>query len=562
MTPSTPRRPGWGSLSIAALAVLGTLALLGCGAKGGPQEDNSNTVELLFTYGSEKEDWIKDVTGAFNQGGHKTAAGKAIRVQAVPLGSGESIDELLSGRRKAHLTSPASAAFLELGNARSQAMSKTDLVGPTQNLVLSPVVIAMWKSMAEALLKGKEAVDWSDILALSRDPKGWSAAGNPQWGPFRFAHTHPEYSNSGLIAVLAEVYAGAGKTSRLTLDDVNNPKVGKFLEDIEKSVVHYGSSTGFFGKKLIANGPQYLSAAVLYENMVIESYAQQLPDPLVALYPKEGTFWSDHPVGIVLRDWVTDEHKEAAKVYIDYLRQKPQQVKAMKYGFRPGDESIPLDAPLDPAHGIKPDEPKQVLAVPPAEVMDGILKLWRQHKKQSRVVLVVDVSGSMRAEQKLTNAKVGAVELVSQLGDRDELSLLSFSDHFAWMKQGLALNAAGKKTATEAINSLFARGETALYDSIDAAYQYVQDNPRPDMISAIVVLTDGEDNKSKEKLETLLEKIKIDYEKRTTRVFTIAYGRDASREVLKKIADATQAKSYEGDPRSILEVFKDIATFF
>jgi len=65
---------------------------------------------------------------------------------------------------------------------------------------------------------------------------------------------------------------------------------------IENSVVHYGSSTGFFGRKMFANGPQYLSAAVLYESTVVESYAEQnMPFPVVAIYPKEGTFLERPP---------------------------------------------------------------------------------------------------------------------------------------------------------------------------------------------------------------------------------------------------------------------------
>jgi Ca-activated chloride channel homolog len=94
-------------------------------------------------------------------------------------------------------------------------------------------------------------------------------------------------------------------------------KVGKYLEELERSVVHYGSSTGFFGKKMVENGRQYLHAAVLYENLVIESYDKKPRDPLVAIYPNERTFWSDRPIGVVQRDWVSDEHKEAARVYID-----------------------------------------------------------------------------------------------------------------------------------------------------------------------------------------------------------------------------------------------------
>ena len=94
--------------------------------------------------------------------------------------------------------------------------------------------------------------------------------------------------------------------------------VARDLEEIEKAVVHYGSSTGFFGKTLYKNGMAYLSAAVLYENMVIESYDKAKPEkPLVAIYPKEGTFWSDHPVGVVDAAWVT---ADAIDIVLNTLR--------------------------------------------------------------------------------------------------------------------------------------------------------------------------------------------------------------------------------------------------
>src|SRR5438128_1310603 len=60
-------------------------------------------LDLLFTYGSEKQAWIEDVTRSFNASGARTRSGRPIQVEAVPLGSGESIDELLDGRRHAHL---------------------------------------------------------------------------------------------------------------------------------------------------------------------------------------------------------------------------------------------------------------------------------------------------------------------------------------------------------------------------------------------------------------------------------------------------------------------------
>lgn len=528
-------------------------------------ESTRNAIQLLFTYGSEKEEWVKAVTDDFNRRQMKIASGRAIKVTATPKGSGELIDELISGSTQAHLASPASGAFIKLGNAQARAKTGKDLIGATENLVLSPVVIAMWKPMAEAIGWGRQPVGWSDILALARDPKGWAGRGHPEWGQFKFGHTHPLYSNSGLISLFAEVYAATGKVAGLTSADVSRAETAAYLSQIEQSVVHYGSSTGFFGKKMFANGPQYLSAAVLYENMVIESHSPKysLPFPVVAIYPKEGAFWSDHPVGIVEREWVTPEHREAAKLYMNFLLARPQQERAIEFGFRPSAVDVPLGAPIDLAHGVDPKEPKTTLEVPTTESMDAILRLWRENKKHANVTLVLDVSGSMNEQNKLANAKAGAAELLQQLDDRDTFALNAFNNQVMNLNATAPLQQSRREVGAR-LNSLMAQGGTALYDAIASTYQaqLSAGSQNTDKISAIVVLTDGADTNSAIKLPQLLEQIRFDNELHTIRVFTIGYGKDAQKDVLRGIADATQAKFYEGTPENIREVFKDVSTFF
>lgn len=554
-------------LSLALLAGL----IPGC-ERAAPEREQaatpqaSPTIRLLFTYGSEKEAWLKEVTQAFNTEDHKIGSGDRIQVEAVPTGSGDCIDEILSGARQPHLTSPASGAYFVLGNAQSLARAGKPIVEKTDNLLLSPVVIAMWKPMAEALGWGRKPIGWSDILALAKEPGGWAAKGHPEWGSFKFGHTHPESSNSGLISLFAEVYAASGKTAGLTQADVARPEVANYVAGIEKAVVHYGSSTGFFGKKMFAGGPGYLSAAVLYENMVVESYGSQnqLAFPVVAIYPKEGTFWSDHPVGVVEREWVTPQHREAAQKYIEYLLARPQQEKALPHGFRPADPSIVIGAPIDAAHGVDPKEPQTTLEVPGADVMEAILALWRENKKSANVVLVLDNSGSMNADNgaRIINAKAGAEQLVNALHDSDLFSMLVFSHVLNWSFRDLPIKS-GRDKALFAVRNIFADGGTALYDAVYDAHTAAAPvaAKRPDLISAIVVLTDGEDQNSKRTLDDLLRKIQFNGETNTVRVFTIRYG-GGSPEALKKIADATQGKYYEGTPQNIRSVFRDIATFF
>ena len=103
-----------------------------------PDSSAGGRIDLTFTYGSEKEDWIKEVTAAFNADPAKSSLrGKRIHVEAIPMGSGECIDEIIEGTRRVHLTSPASLAFIKLGNARWKAKSGKDLIESTENLVLS-----------------------------------------------------------------------------------------------------------------------------------------------------------------------------------------------------------------------------------------------------------------------------------------------------------------------------------------------------------------------------------------------------------------------------------------
>ena len=169
--------------------------------------------------------------------------------------------------------------------------------------------------------------------------------------------------------------------------------------------------------------------------MVVESYSntKTMPFPVVAIYPKEGTFWSDHPVGIAERDWVTPERREAAQIYINYLLAAPQQQKALTYGFRPGSPDVPVGAPIDAEHGVDPKQPVTTLEVPSSEVVNAIQHQWdTEEKKPADIALVLDTSGSMQEEEKMPNAKAGAKQLVSLLSDKDNFSLVSFNSEPSW----------------------------------------------------------------------------------------------------------------------------------
>lgn len=553
--------------SLFSLLLVLTVLLSSCqvgnlGVLGGKQ------VVVSIVYGSEKQAWLEPLVQQYNAAQHKTADGSTIVIQATPMGSIESVNGIISGELQPVVWSPASSVYIPVANAEWRKSHSDDLVtGNPKDLVLSPVVIAMWKPMAEALGWPAKPLGWADIAALATSAEGWKPYGYPEWGSFKFGHTHPNYSNSGIVSIIAEAYSGANKQRGLTLADLQQDSLKSFMADVESSVIHYGTSTGFFADRMFQNGPSYLSAAVLYENLIVAQETKRLNGssnqlPVVAIYPKEGTFWSNHPYVVLNAPWVTAEQKEAAQDFQNFLLDKPQQLKALELGFRPADPSIPLTAPLDAQHGVDASQPQTVLEIPSAEVISGIQALWKEVKKPVDLVIVMDTSASMRGD-KIASARTSLMQFIQLLDDRDSLEVIVFNSEAATLTE---LSPVGEKRqkVLNSVSGIFEDGKTRLYNTVLDAYQNLAQNGDPKHIRSIVVLTDGQDTNSTISVDELLNQIGASGEEAglSIKIFTIAYGSDADKDILKRIAETTGGKQYDSDPNTINKVYSDIATFF
>nr|MBA2284945.1 extracellular solute-binding protein [Ktedonobacteraceae bacterium] len=466
---------------------------------------SSNPVTLTMYYGSEKQAWIDSVVSDFNSR-QATACDGPIMVKALPIGSGLSMQQIANGTIQPDVWSPAGSVWLSLLNAMWREKHGSDLIGTgandTPSLVSSPVVLAMWKPQAEALGWPGKAIGWADIARLSTDPRGWAAYGHPEFGDFKFGHTHPDYSNSGLDAVIAMHYAAAGKVRGLTTDNVRSQTSRDFVANVESSVIHYGDSTGFFATKMFNNGPGYLSAAVLYESSVIEANTPgkypHLPFPVVAIYPKEGTFYSDHPYAILHGSWVTPAKQAAAQAFRTFLLAPAQQAKALGYGFRPANASVGLGAPFDSAHGVDPHQPATLLQPPSVDVVRAITASWHELRRKVDVMLILDRSGSMgdsiEGTTKIAGARQGLTEFVGLLSDSDRVGLTVFSDSADIISPVSPLGAKRQDLLTR-INGIVPGGNTRLFDTVSDQVKALQALPSKN-IKAVIVLTDGMDNQS------------------------------------------------------------------
>jgi Ca-activated chloride channel family protein len=549
-------------------------------------------VIVRFSYGSEKAGWIHEVTEAFNREGVKTASGRRICVHAIPKGSGDSVNEVKAGKagpEEVHATSPASDLYVNLVNHEYGEEKGEDLLKIEGFLVSSPVVIAVWEPVMERL-GPKDQIGWASIFERAKDPG------------FRYGQTNPERSNSGLSALVAQFYAGAEAAlgrpvPRLSKSKVEDAQTRDFVAKVHESVIHYGASTGFYAKKMREGGPSYADAVVIYESDVIQANdairKQGYGFPrLVAVYPREGTFATNHPFAIVKREWVDADEEEGAKRYFEYLMSPQSQARALQYGFRPG-VALDVDREIyemvwNETHGVRPfDAVLRFLAAPGGEVVKSIRDAFRAIKKKSLVYLVIDRSGSMdakiydRERQEHRSRWVMAVESAKLLADRlqekDRLSLILYDydvNYSAATPRGrpLTMTGEGKSKLVDALGAASPSGGTAMRDAIASAWadlcEDMKGNPSDRTIRVMVVLTDGVDNSSKKQNDTEALVRRIGFSQPDGEggyfgepackvpIFGIAFGGEADDRSLKAITEATGGETRRGDSAEIRKIFQ------
>lgn len=602
--PSLCRRPIAVGLAVA-------LTLAACSGGGddsdtdaGIDGDPGDCTIVDMAVSSEKIALLTELANEFNTGDDAKTADGCIFVRPARKASGSAAQLIVDGWPNPEINgeppviwSPAASGWGGIVNERVGRI----VAPPGTPFMLTPLVIAMPQPMAEALGWPDVPIGFGDIVELANDPEGWASVGHPEWGPFRLGKTNPNYSTSGLNFTIAEYYAATGKTRGLTTEDLSRPEAVEFARDVESAVVHYGDITmtflnNWFATDVRGTSLTYASAVAVEEKSVID-YNLGNPDgelspgevprvprvPLVAIYPSEGTLYSDNPFIILDTDWVTSEQKLAAQVFEEYVQRPANQEKVMAFGFRPNNPDVALADPVSSANGVDPTQPRAELEVPAPEVLVRILDSWATNRKEARVLLVLDISGSMGepaadGRTKLDLAQDAAISALDQFKDADEVGLWVFSTdllggtdpNFRELVPPAPIGTQRRVLSEQIIAQIPTNG-TPLYDVASKAYRAMLDSYDPAKINAIVFLTDGvnddgvvEDDESEfDDLIDLLQAGSEGASSRPVRVFTISYGDGADTVTLKTIAQATSAAHYDAsNPATIQQVFTAVISNF
>jgi Ca-activated chloride channel homolog len=599
------RSGGRGSpVALLVAAVIGVLAIVGTylvlrpsGSLPKPAAvTRSGCTPLEVSVSSEKGFLVADMADRYNKSG-RYYGDKCAAVSVHVKTSGAAMQALAAGWDPKRDGAPVPQVWLPtaslwLGLLRQQEAAADRPALPNvefPSVAQSPLSIAMPGPMAEALGWPSKQLGWSDILALSNDPRGWAAYGHPEWGRFTFGKDNPHQSTSGLAATIATYYAATGRSSDLTDTDLTDPKVTSFVHGVEEGVLHYSDDAVKFLSNLAdadAKGQalNYVSAVVMQEELAyLYNSGDPTADPtklgkgrkpqvpLVTIYPKEGTLMLDHPY-VVLPGY-TEEQRAAAADFLDFLRSPPQQQRFASFGFR-GYEGQP-GTQLAQSIGIPAGQKLSLINPPSPEILAKILQGWDGLRKSARVLLVMDVSGSMNESagngvSKLDAAKQAAIQGLGLLNPHDEVALWSFSTppegNPLPYNQLLPFSPVGTDGGRidAAIKGLHADGGTALYATVRAAQRYAVSQLSSDRITAVVVLTDGNNEyPPDDDLAALLHDIDASNLELSVRVFGIAFGDESNLDALSQIAKASKATAYDArDPSTINNVFVSVLSNF
>jgi len=540
--------------------VAGALALAACsrapsGTTSKAPVAPANAFRIRVTANAGLTPWIEQAVDKFNQSGTKLAAGKPVFVDVSIVEAGQAVSDMTDGTSLPALWIPDDAVWAAVLAKRGQTGYQANCVSVAQ----SPLVIAMWRPIAEALGWPGRALGWLDVGTLAADPSEWAYYSGGKYGAaLRIGHTHPGLSGSGVSTLLAIVQAARSKTDPVTVADINDPIVQASVKAFEGAVASFSPSTDKMGETLYQRGSDFMGGGVEYESTLINNGGGGGDTDLVAIYPFEGTFMATHPACV--NDGADAQTQEAAKLFRDYLLKSDVQQTAVSAGLRPATASagVSLGAPFDAEHGVDPAQPKVVYGAPSVDTLFAVSNLWQSARKNVNLVMLIDISGSMRGA-KIDSVRTAAMQFAQQMGDNDFLTLMTFSDKIRVLIDHKKV-ADARANAVAQINGIQASGNTSLYDAIGTAAGLLKKSNSAETSNVMVVLTDGQDTSSNQ--YSMNQKLIDTAAANNTTVFTIAYGEDADQDVLLKLASGGKGNFYAGNTANIASIYQEMSAAF
>lgn len=155
-------------------------------------------------------------------------------------------------------------------------------------------------------------------------------------------------------------------------------------------------------------------------------------------------------------------------------------------------------------------------------------------RKPLNLVFLVDVSGSMNADDRLPLAKKSLKILARNLEQGDSVSIATYASGVQTILE--PTDAGDQSTIVEAVENLDAGGSTAMDSGLQTAYDLADENFSEDAVNRVVVVTDGNANVGATSHDEILEKVESHVERGVT-LSTVGFGMNYNDGLLEQLAN-------------------------
>jgi len=167
----------------------------------------------------------------------------------------------------------------------------------------------------------------------------------------------------------------------------------------------------------------------------------------------------------------------------------------------------------------------QAAAAPPPESQT-------QERQPTDIVCVLDVSGSMTGD-KLRLVQDAIRFIIDQSTTKDRISIIAFNTRGSRILRLRAMSGEGKNDANVATLRLAAGGGTSIASGLDMAIEVMEQRRYKNKVSAILLLTDGQDGSTRPQLPALLERAA----KANSSIYAFGFGADHDAGLLCQISE-------------------------
>jgi Ca-activated chloride channel family protein len=449
------------------------------------------------------------------------------------------------GKLDADAVWPAASLWIDIYDTGRQ-------VKHLRSITQMPVILGVRRSKAEALGWVGKPVSSGDILAAVKA------------GKLKFLMTSATQSNSGAAAYLAMLSASLGKSEPLTLADLERDAVREPAKSLLTGVERSAGSSGWLADLFVRSEQEDIRFDAMWNYEVTigetnEKLAAAGREPLYAIYPSDGIWMSDAPLGFIERKR-GDKVETLFRDLQAHLQSPSVQTRIAETGRRmiQGARS-PLKA--NARTNLDPNRPLNVFRPPEPAVIQRALALYQEAlRRPSLTALCLDVSGSMRGagEQQLLDAMrflltpATTRNFLVQWSPEDEIILLPFDSTVRWSERATGTDEHQARLLQRAL-VLSASGGTDFYTCATRALAEMAPTLAKEAhLPAIVVMTDGKSGGSIEAFRS-----QWTTSGRRVPVFGVTFGSGVERGQLDALAKLTGGRVFDGT-KSLADAFRTL----